>query len=49
MPNPHMEEIDRPERQFHLQKDFEDDGIFGVVTWILNDARSGEFDDVPVM
>jgi DNA polymerase V len=28
---------------------FEDDGIFGVVKWILNDARSGEFDDVPVM
>lgn len=48
-PEPHLEEIDRPERQFSLLDDFEDDGVFGVVTWILNDARSGEFDDVPVM
>lgn len=34
---------------FLLLDDFEDDGVFGVVTWILNDARNGEFDDVPVM
>lgn len=47
--NPHLEEIDHPEKKFSLLDDFEDDGIFGVVTWILNDARSGEFDDVPVM
>lgn len=49
MPNPHLEEIDHPEKKFALLDDFEDDGVFGVVTWILNDARSGEFDDVPVM
>lgn len=48
-PTPHLEEIDDPERKFQLLDDFEDDGVFGVVTWILNDARSGEFDDVPVM
>lgn len=49
VPNPHLEEIDHPEKKFALLDDFEDDGVFGVVTWILNDARSGEFDDVPVM
>ncbi|WP_368743441.1 HumD family translesion DNA polymerase [Enterobacter asburiae] len=25
------------------------DAIFGVITYIINDARSGEFDDCPVM
>lgn len=49
LPTPHLEEIDKPENKFSLLDDFEDDGVFGVVTWILNDARSGEFDDVPVM
>lgn len=48
-PIPHLEEIDHPDRKHSLLDDFEDDGVFGVVTWILNDARSGEFDDVPVM
>ncbi len=48
-PEPHLEEIDRPENKFSLLDDFEDDGVFGVVTWILNDARSGEFDDTPAM
>ncbi len=23
--------------------------VFGVITYIINDARSGEFDDCPVM
>ena len=49
LPNVHLEDIDRPERKFKMDEYFEDDGIFGVVAWILNDARSGEFDDVPVM
>jgi DNA polymerase V len=49
LPTPHLEEIDKPENKFSLLDDFEDDGVFGVVTWILNDARSGEFDDAPVM
>ena len=40
-PAPHLEEIDRPERPFTLLDDFEDDAVFRVVTWILNDARSG--------
>lgn len=29
--------------------ELEEDGVFGVVTYIINDARSGEFDDCPVM
>jgi len=49
MPSVHLEDIDRPEQKFRMDEYFEDDGVFGVVTWILNDARSGEFDDVPVM
>lgn len=48
-PKAHLEEIDQPENKHSLLEDFEDDGVFGVVTWILNDARSGEFDDNPVM
>lgn len=49
LPNVHLEDIDRPEQKSKMDDYFEDDGVFGVVTWILNDARSGEFDDVPVM
>ena len=45
----HLEDIGRPEQKFKMDDYFEDDGVFGVVTWILNDARNGEFDDVPVM
>lgn len=49
LPSVHLEDIDRPEKQFRMDEFFEDDGVFGVETSILNDARSGEFDDVPVM
>ncbi|HKN04424.1 MAG TPA: S24 family peptidase [Buttiauxella sp.] len=49
MPKPQKEEIDQPGKKHSLLDDVEDDGVFGVATWILNDARSGEFDDVPVM
>jgi len=49
LPNVHLEDIDRPELKFKMDDYFEDDGVFGVVMWILNDARSGEFDDMPVM
>jgi len=27
----------------------EEDAVFGVVTYIINDARAGELDDCPVM
>ncbi|OAT18028.1 UmuD family protein [Buttiauxella gaviniae ATCC 51604] len=49
LPNVHLEDIDWPEQKFKMDDYFEDDGVFGVVMWILNDARNGEFDDVPVM
>jgi DNA polymerase V len=49
LPKEHLEDIDNPDLKFVMDNNFEDDGVFGVVTWILNDARSGEFDDVPVM
>lgn len=51
-PSPHLENIDRPNVTYPLPGYVEgdpDDVVYGVVTWILNDARSGEFDDVPVM
>lgn len=51
-PQPHLEDLDRPERKTRLP-DRDDTGleicIRGVVTHIVNDARTGEFDDVPVM
>ncbi|MGU3413792.1 S24 family peptidase [Enterobacteriaceae bacterium C34A] len=51
-PQPHLEDLDRPERKTKLPGP-NDEGmdicIRGVVTYILNDARTGEFDDCPVM
>ncbi|WP_176690632.1 hypothetical protein [Enterobacter kobei] len=45
-----LQELDRPENVRPLP-DNEDEGIEirGVVTHIVTDARSGEFDDVPVI
>ncbi|MEB7555209.1 LexA family transcriptional regulator [Kluyvera cryocrescens] len=52
-PIPHLINLDNGHRE-ELPID-EDDGhsstraVFGVITYIINDARSGEFDDCPVM
>lgn len=49
---PHLEDLDKPERKVQLPGP-DDTGleicIRGVVTHVLNDARAGEFNDVPVM
>lgn len=36
-------------RQDALPGDDESRNVFGVITYIINDARLGEFDDCPVM
>jgi len=51
-PRPVLEDLDYPDRKTILPDDDEftsDISIRGVVTFVLNDARSGEFDDCPVM
>lgn len=45
-PSPYLEHLDTFERAT-LSGD--DDQIFGVVAYVVNDARSEEFDDIPVM
>ncbi|HBC2537724.1 TPA: LexA family transcriptional regulator [Enterobacter cloacae] len=51
-PQPHLENLENGKRE-RLRKvgEISDDDkpIFGVITYIINDARSGEFDDCPVM
>lgn len=52
MPTPHLINLDNGRRE---EIPAEDDGysigaaVFGVITYVINDARSGEFDDCPVM
>lgn len=50
-PIPRLELLDTPERYNALSDDEHSEGVEvrGVITYILNDARSGEFDDCPVM
>lgn len=50
-PVPRLECLDRPERYNILSDDEHSESIIvrGVITYILNDARIGEFDDRPVM
>lgn len=50
-PKPHLEDMQTGRRE---DIPVHDDGtipdaIFGVITYSINDARSGEFDDCPVM
>ena len=50
-PKAHLEDLQTGRRE---EIPVHDDGtspdaIFGVITYIINDARSGEFDDCPVM
>lgn len=51
-PQPHLENLENGKREPLRQKDDMSDSdrpVFGVITYIINDARSGEFDDCPVM
>lgn len=50
-PNPHLEDLQTGRREeIPVYEDgTSPDAIFGVITYIINDARSGEFDDCPVM
>lgn len=51
-PQPHLVNLDNGRRE---ELPVDDDGyssapaIFGVITYIINDARNAEFDDCPVM
>lgn len=50
-PRPHLVNLDNGKRE-EIPEDTGADTsrpIFGVITYIINDARSGEFDDCPVM
>jgi hypothetical protein len=51
-PQPHLENLENGKRERLPDKDEVSDTsrpVFGVITYIINDARSGEFDDCPVM
>lgn len=50
-PRPHLVNLENGKRE-EIPEDTGADTsrpIFGVITYIINDARSGEFDDCPVM
>lgn len=50
-PRPHLEELDRPDNKVFITDDDCEERVVvkGVITFIINDARTGEFDDCPVM
>lgn len=50
-PKPHLEDLQTGRREEIPAYDdgTNPDAIFGVITYIINDARAGEFDDCPVM
>lgn len=50
-PRPHLINLENG-RSEKIPEDSQCDGgraVFGVITYIINDARSGEFDDCPAM
>lgn len=51
LPRVHLEELDRPDQKTYITDDDCEERVVikGVVTYIINDARTGEFDDCPVM
>lgn len=52
LPHPCLENPENGRREQLPSKDEVSDTsrpVFGVITYIINDARSGEFDDCPVM
>lgn len=50
-PTPHLEDLQTGRREEIPKYDDETspDAIFGVITYSINDMRSGEFDDCPVL
>ncbi|USR61632.1 LexA family transcriptional regulator [Lelliottia amnigena] len=51
-PQPYLENPENGKRESLPSQDEMSDTsrpVFGVITYIINDARSGEFDDCPVM
>lgn len=51
-PQPHLENLENGKRERLPDMNEASDTsrpVFGVITYIINDARSGEFDDCPVM
>lgn len=50
-PKPHLEDLQTGRREEIPAHDdgTSPDAIFGVITYIINDARTSEFDDCPVM
>ncbi|HCO7843838.1 TPA: LexA family transcriptional regulator [Escherichia coli] len=51
-PTPHLINLENGCREELPQRgewDSESRPVFGVITYIINDARAGEFDDCPVM
>ena len=51
-PQPHLENVSNGRKEKlpgHDDNATETMPIFGVITYIINDARTGEFDDYPVM
>lgn len=51
LPRVHLEELDHADRTIDITDDDCEERVVikGVVTYIINDARTGEFDDCPVM
>lgn len=48
-PRPHLQHLDRLNEVIQLDDQTDPPEIRGVITHIVNDARTGEFDDCPVM
>lgn len=48
-PKPHLENLENGKKEALPDEDGTTRPIFGVLTYIINDARQAEFDDCPVM
>jgi len=49
-PFPHLVNVHNGQREkLQISDDGIESPVFGVITYVINDARSGEFDDCPVM
>lgn len=49
-PGPHLVNLENGKREALRDDTYgESSQVFGVITYIINDARAGEFDDCPVM
>ena len=46
-PHPHLVNLENGRKEGFPEQS--EDAVFGVITYVINDARLGEFDDCPVM